>query len=448
MATMSNEEALAHMQERYPDNPLWATPVPTTTDAAAPADATATEPQRGSPGFKAGSWPLGLSALGGAYAGNKIAGKMTPYQFPAEVDVAKAQEELDKAIQKWKAGSMEFGSKSEALRGNLQGMQELQSRDQAALNEARGAYYTAKGASSPEVQSVVSGKAPAVATETPTGGLMPTPEQHARQVQGTGGAQPEELPTGRSRVNAWRSTESEIKEAKDAAARNLQQMQARGLVPQGGVSLQFSGVTAASPGGVLVPGQVGKEFEVQEAAKAAKTAAQNAVEAEKLARLKDEYALAKSGLGKTETKLGTTQAGLMAHEGSRFSQLSPYASPVEAAQKALTTARQVPVAAPLTRIMAKVPGALTGAGAALSGAEAYERAQQGDTFGATVAGMGAGAEALGVLPHPGAKAIAVAGGLSSAAILALYDMYGPEVLQWLEQKGLYKAPSVMDKPVR
>jgi hypothetical protein len=62
-------------------------------------------------------------------------------------------------------------------------------------------------------------------------------------------------------------------------------------------------------------------------------------------------------------------------------------------------------------------GAVSGAGGALMGLEGYERARQGDTAGATIAGAGALSGALGTIPRTVPKLGGLAGLLSSLGIL-------------------------------
>jgi hypothetical protein len=62
-------------------------------------------------------------------------------------------------------------------------------------------------------------------------------------------------------------------------------------------------------------------------------------------------------------------------------------------------------------------GAVSGAGGALMGLEGYERAKQGDTAGATIAGAGAISGAVGTIPRAIPKIGGLVGLLSSLGIL-------------------------------
>ena len=123
-----------------------------------------------------------------------------------------------------------------------------------------------------------------------------------------------------------------------------------------------------------------------------------------------------TGVRKAETNLYEHMLG----EGRHI------ADNAESINKAETLLRDTRTGMPSNRALvanrlartAPIPtGAISGAGGALMGLEAYERAKQGDTAGATIAGAGAASGAMGVIPRTIPKLGGLAGLLSSLGIL-------------------------------
>ena len=435
MAEMTEkEQALAHMRERYPDDPQWQSFDVNTKAPEIPAPPA----EKGAEGFtgpKAGTLGLGVSGLAGAYLGNKASNLFAPYvpPEPAPNQAKLALEELMKHREALATGASGYELKADALKRQADDLKQLQLIEQEQLAKARADYIAAKT------------KAAATGEDLASRAVI-TPDAHTRQMQGTGGVEPSEPVTGRARLTGWRATESEIKEAKEAAAANLARLQSSGLVKPGGISLEFPGITAASPYGVLAPATLQADFDQQ----VAKIAASNVPHEQKLAELKDLYQAQKTRASAASTGAASAEQKLLAHLNEKEAMLDPFQRAVAAGEARLAglggekAAGALPKVSLGSKLVAKIPGALTGAGAGLSGAEAYERSQQGDSLGAGIAGTGAALEAVGVIPNPLAKGVALAGGLGSAGLLALYDAYGPEVLKYLSEKGLYN-PSVMPK---
>jgi hypothetical protein len=433
MAEMTEkEQALAHMRERYPDDPQWQNFDVNAKKSEIPPPPPA---EKGGVGPKVGSLELGLAGMGGAYLGNKASKLFDPYAPPEPPpNQAKlALEELMKHREGFSGAKTDFQLKADALKRQSDDLKQLQLLEEEALARARGEYIGAKG------------NIGSTSDELAARAII-TPDAHTRQMQGTGSVVPDDAVTGRARLTGWRATESEIKEAKEAAAANLARLQSSGLVKPGGISLEFPGITAASPYGVLAPATLQADFDQQ----VAKIAASNMPQEQKLAELKDLYQAQKSRASGAATGALSAEKELLKHLNLEQATLDPFQRAVAAGEARLAglggekAAGALPKVSLGSKMVAKIPGALTGAGAGLSGAEAYERSQQGDSFGAGIAGAGAALEALGTIPHPVAKGVALAGGLSSAGLLALYDAYGPEVLKYLSEKGLYN-PSVMQK---
>lgn len=435
MAEMTREEALAHMREQYPDDPQWQNydlnAKPTTTTAAPP-------PER-SVGPKAGSFDLGVGVIGGGAAGavaGRAMSRMFPYTAPADPvnPAALAQQELAKQRAALLEAQAVHGDKFDALKQYNDQVKELHLMELKQQEEARNAYAAAKNA-----EAVTAAKA------TPSPTATATVDAHTRQMQGTGGVQPDDLGTGRSRLTGWRATESELKEGRAAANKALTDLQSQGLVKNTGVSQVYPGITTSSPFGVLTPTRLAAEF----AQKEADIIASNLPNEVKLLALKDLYKAASSGAGSLQTAVRGAETKLLEHITSLPTVTNPLQRAITAGEERLAKlggekAAAMPAPMNVARVFSKIPGALTGAGAGLSYMEGQAREDQGDALGARIAKTGAGLEALGVLPHPLAKGAALIGGLGSAAALGAYDYFKPEVLDFLEKRGLYNS-SVMPK---
>ncbi len=432
MAEMTKEEALAHMREQYPDDPKWQN-----YDVNAKPEATVIKPPERSMGYKAGSFDLGIGALGGAAAGNvlsRFTGSYTPPEPPVN-EAALAQQELAKQRAALLEAQAAHGDKFDALKQYSDQVKELHLMELKQQEEARDALAAAKNA-----EQVAAVKAAPVVTSTPE-----SVDARTRQMQGTGGVQPEDIGTGRSRLTGWRAQESELKEGKAAAEKVLGQLQGQGLVSDKGVSLIHPGITTSSPSGVLTPTHLAPEFAAKEAA----IISSNLPNEIKLMALKDLYTAAKSGAGSMQSAAKSAETKLLEHMLSKPVSINPLERSVQAAEQRLAGLggeKAAGAAAPFSfgKLAAKIPASLSGAGAGLSLAEANQREQMGDDLGAKIGYAGAGLEALGVLPHPLAKTAALIGGLGSTAALGAYDYFKPEVLDYLERRGLYNS-SVMPK---
>jgi hypothetical protein len=432
MAEMTKAEALAHMREQYPDDPQWQN-----YDLDAKPKGTVVSPTDRDVGFKAGSFDLGLGALLGAASGkvlSRFAGTYTPPEPPVN-QAALAQQELAKQ----RAGLLEaqaaYGDKFDALKQYSDQVKELHLLELKQQEEARNALAAAKNA-----EQVAAVKAASVVTNTPE-----SVDARTRQMQGTGGVQPEDLGTGRSRLTGWRAQESELKEGKAAAEKVLGQLQGQGLVSEKGVSLIHPGITTSSPSGVLTPTHLASEFAAKEAA----IISSNLPNEIKLMALKDLYTAAKSGAGGMQSAAKSAETKLLEHITSLPTVVNPLQRAIAAAEDRLSGLGGEKAANQAARfsfgkLASKIPAALTGAGAGLSLAEANERGQTGDSLGAKIGYVGAGLESLGVFPHPIPKGIALVGGLGSTAALGAYDYFKPELLDFLEKRGIYNS-SVMPK---
>jgi hypothetical protein len=434
MSEMTKEEALAHMREKYPDDPQWqnydlnAKPETATAPPPPPSERTV--------GLKAGSLELGAAGLGGAYVGNKLSKWAGEYKPPeAKPNAALiAQQELEKHRLGLSGGLADYELKADALKRQADALKELHLMELQNQAAARDALIAAQSKAAP----------PAVAT-TPESKLIVTPSDlQTRQIQGTGGTLGD-IGTGRSRGSGYQATTQQIAEHGAEGQKTLSALQQQGVVKPHGVTVEFPGITYASPTGVLTPAS-GKEA-IEKIAR--QIIESNLPQEQKLAALKDLHKQTTSQAGGAWSKFSSAEAEMLKHMNERQVLIDPLQRAVQQGEANLSNlggakAANAKPSLGWQGLAAKVPGALTGAGAAMSGAEAYERSQTGDKLGAGIAGTGAALEALGVLPHPIPKAIALAGGLGSAAALMGYDYLKPEVLDYLEKHGLYNS-SVMPK---
>ena len=434
MSEMTKEEALAHMREQYPDDPQWknydlnAKPETTTAPPPPPSERTM--------GPKAGSLELGAAGLGGAYAGNNLSKWAGEYTLPeAKPNAALiAQQELEKHRVGLSGGLTDYELKADALKRQADALKELHLMELQNQAAARDALIAAQSKATPPV-----------AATTPESKLVVTPSDlQTRQIQGTGGTLGD-IGTGRSRGSGYQATTQQIAEHGAEGQKALSALQQQGIVKPHGVTVEFPGITYASPTGVLTPAS-GKEA-IEKIAR--QIIESNLPQEQKLAALKDLHKQTTSQAAGAWSKFSSAEAEMLKHMNERQVLLDPLQRAVQQGEANLaglggTKAANATPSLGWRGLAAKIPGALTGAGAAMSGAEAYQRSQMGDSLGAGIAGTGAALEALGVLPHPVPKAISLAGGLGSAAALMGYDYLKPEVLDYLEKRGLYNS-SVMPK---
>lgn len=379
-------------------------------------------------GFASSPLEAGAAGVAGAYVGNKLSKAAGTYKFPdlPPNEAKLALQELEKQRLGLSGGMTDYGLKADALKRQADDLKQLHMMEEAKQAVVRDALVAAKsGSNNPAVSS-----------------LIVEPDLRTRQIQGQGSAAGQ-IGTGRSNQSGYQATTQQIGEHGAEGQKVLSSLQQQGMVKPHGVAVEFPGITYSSPTGVLTPASGREQIERM----ARQIIESNLPQEQKLAALQDLHKQTSSQTGSAYSKFATAEANMLEHANNRQVVLDPLQRAVQQGEERLTAlggeraANKAPSYG-MRGALAKIPGALTGAGAAITGAEAYERAQQGDALGSKIAGAGAALESLGVLPHPVAKGVALAGGLSSAALLTLYDMYGPEVLKYLEKQGLY-SPSVM-----
>lgn len=95
-----------------------------------------------------------------------------------------------------------------------------------------------------------------------------------------------------------------------------------------------------------------------------------------------------------------------------------------------------PAAEMVSRGLPIVGGIMTVADAGDLAGQAYNRSQRNDPIGATIAGLGAGVGALGLIPTLPTAVIGGVGDLAANYALSQYDKYTPAIHAWLEKQGL------------
>jgi hypothetical protein len=185
---------------------------------------------------------------------------------------------------------------------------------------------------------------------------------------------------------------------------------------------------------------------VDDAAARARTAeAERRAAAEQLAR-NQQYAQAQQAaresrraLEATTTGIDRTRSGLTNLTAEMPIAMRPYVDRQTAADinyRAARTAMPSKLNLTLGRMAPVLGGAAMGIDTGLMGAEALARQQAGDPIGATIAGLGAGAGAVGMYPTLPTRAIGFLGSLASLGALYGYDKFSPEILNLLKSKGL------------
>jgi hypothetical protein len=144
---------------------------------------------------------------------------------------------------------------------------------------------------------------------------------------------------------------------------------------------------------------------------------------QEFARRQAAWEASKANATASQTGVRTAEANLFKHMTGEGRHLVEHAEPINQAETLLRDTRtgmpsnRALVANRMARTAPIPTGAVSGAGGALMGLESYERAKQGDTAGATIAGAGALSGAVGTIPRTIPKLGGLAGLLSSLGIL-------------------------------
>jgi len=208
--------------------------------------------------------------------------------------------------------------------------------------------------------------APTTAGNMPARGLVPTPDQHTRIIQG---GVDETGTTGRARQQGYNERTAVQSLERQAAEKNMQDLARRRIIT-GESPLTKIAAPTSTPSGIIVPGSA--VYEAPTAAPAAKAPT-------------------------IVSKIGAHIPG-----------------PVQDVGRALGAATQSGVAPWLGR-------GLAGAGVGFQGADAYNRFQKGDYPGAAISGIGALGSAASFIPHPATRVGGASIGIGAEALNAYLD---------------------------
>ena len=365
--------------------------------------------------------------------------------LPTGQNVESARRNLQTEIAKWQAAG---------------GMRDVEA------DKLRGAYER----SVVETPQAVAAREAALNRLVETGGLKPPPQMPSVSVTPTGTGSdvinriqsaetaPDRPVSSLSRAFGQHEYEAQAKMLRDKGIKTIEDLRRLGAV-------DMDVANYISRHGMFLPTQEGRvlvrpetlltrqevnlspeEIAARQAQEQADEIARARMRAEMRAQGR-EYEVARSGYGAATSEAKAAQKAeksaldkylnFMGQRGLESEKLAPN---VEIAQNALINARaQMPstfskVMTGAKRALPVMGGVVAGAGAGEFGTEAYERTQRDDPIGAALSSIGATSSAASMYPPlaiPGAI-----GALSSAGALALYDKYGPEILPFLEQKGL------------
>ena len=351
----------------------------------------------------------------GAGVGSAVAKSMPDYVAPEAKpnDAQIARDEWLKHQSTHQGGLQDYELKFDALKRQSDDLAHLHTIERQELEKARNAYLDEKirASTSPiEVEKKII-----------------VPDAHTRQIQGQG-SEALNTNTGRANQSGYQAKTQEIAEHGAAGKQRLANLQAQGLVKPGGITLQYPGITASSPMGVLAPAPMQTEFDL-----AYKKIIESSIPQEqKIAMLKDLYAEQKSAVTGAASAKKSAETKLLDHMNSKEFQVVPLErAALEAQQKFenlgghAAAGVESAIESPLAKILSKARPFLGPLGGALAGHDiykGYQAQQSGDLSGATshyASGLGG---ALMMIPNPvtfGAGAAITAGGMGKD----MYDHY-------------------------
>jgi hypothetical protein len=351
----------------------------------------------------------------GAGVGRSVAKSFPDYVAP-EVKPNPAQIARDEWLKNQAAhqgGLQDYELKFDALKRQSDDLAQLHLMEKNELEKARNAYIEEK-----------------IKAKTPLNEVTQKiilPDEHTRQIQGQGSEAPNPN-TGRANQTGYQARTQEIAEHGAAGKSGLQALQTQGLVKPGGITLEFPGITASSPMGVLAPAPMQTEFDL-----AYKKIIESSIPQEqKLAMLKDLYQEQKTAASSAATAKKSAEAKLLEHMNSKESQVVPLERAALESEKNFKSLGghsaagvESALESPIAKLLSKARPFLGPLGGALAGHDIYKgyQAQQaGDTSGAVsnyASGLGG---ALMMVPNPitfGAGAALTAGGIGKD----MYDYY-------------------------
>jgi len=386
--------------------------------AAAPASSAPSAPAAGGVGQALNTLNAlpDIAATGlGAMAGSKVAKAFPDYVAPeaAPNPAQLARDEWLKNQSAHQAGIQDYELKLDALKRQSDDLAQLHLMEKNDLEKARNAYIEEK-----------------IKAKTPSGEApqkIVLPDEHTRQIQGTGSAAPDTV-TGRASQTGYQARTQEIAEHGAAGKTGLKALQTEGLVKPGGITLEFPGITASSPMGVLAPAPMQTEFDA-----AYKKIIESSIPQEqKLAMLKDLYQEQKTAAGSAASAKKSAENKLLEHINSREAQITPLErAALEAQQKFenlgghAAAAADLAAESPLARVISKVKPLLGPLGGALAARDIYKGYEAGKAGNQTQA-LSKYASGLGgaLMMIPTAPTVVTGAAITAAgAGKDLYDYY-------------------------
>jgi hypothetical protein len=260
-----------------------------------------------------------------------------------------------------------------------------------AINKATEAFQKNRAAR-------VGASAPA-AGKVPTSGLVPTPDQHTRIIQG---GIDETGTTGRARQQGYNERTAAQSLERQAAEKNMQDLARRRIIT-GESPLTKIAAPTSTPSGIIVPGSA--VYETPTPAPVAKPPSMVSKIGASLPQPIQKLGSAIGGVGQDLAAGigGAAQAGV-----------TPY-----------------------------IGRALAGAGLGFQGTDVYNRLQQGDIPGAAISGLGAAGSLAAFVPTP----ITRVGGTAVGVGAELLNQYLDRLKKQVEAMGQPQQPQPQQQPV-
>lgn len=263
-----------------------------------------------------------------------------------------------------------------------------------------------------ELKSARAARTAPVTTAAPEPGLVPTPDQQARGIQGT---TKDTGITGRASQTTYNERTAQIARNERAQRAAMQGLQRQGIIDPSKAYALTEGISASTPSGVLVP-----------PGEAAIRQAQLEAELAPLEQKTQQARQARMQAG--ETKRTASQAVTQARRGQQAVEKAQGA--VNVAEKALERAPASPqgvlgkTGAATAKVAPRVLGVISGAATGLSAMDAIDKFKKGDYSGAVLPTLEATFGVMSMLPpaHPVLLALRGLGTLGGAALLG-YEGY-------------------------
>lgn len=376
----------------------------------------------------------------------------TQMMHPQGQAVEQARRELYGALSNRRAAGNTFDLEADKHRAELERQLQLQMDADRGVDTARRQYVDVGGKQAPVFRVQNSPVQPIQAGDPVTGGVpMIDQVQHANPAA--------ETAASLARERGQQMTAHQLRLRGNLAIDRVNQLAAQGTAPHAYPELMVDqlGAHVTTPTGrVALSARTLAEMDREAQAAAAERArianspeaqAQAAeqhqqnlarqeaerqrqlAENQEFARRQAAWEQAKANAAASQTGVRKAQTNLFEHMTGEGRHISEHAEPINQAETLLRDSRaglpsnRALVANRVARTAPVLTGAVSGGGGTLMGLEGYERARQGDTAGATIAGLGAASGAVGTIPRSIPKIGGLAGLLSSLGILYGLDKY-------------------------